>query len=281
MESLVSGERVLDLLKTAPRIKDMPNAAKAPPFTGLVEFDNVVFGYAKDAAVLRGLSFRIEPGQSVAIVGGSGAGKSTILNLLLRFFDPWSGRVCIDGRDIRQLKFRSVRKQISVVLQDSILFSRSVRDNIAYGRPGASMAEIIEAAQAAKAHDFIESLPDGYETMLDEQGTNLSGGQRQRIALARAFLRNAPILILDEPTSGLDAVTEAQLIETLEELSHGKTTIIIAHRFSMVEKCDKVLVLDAGRIVQEGQPAELLAQPGLYRNLFESRPAAPEESIAG
>jgi ABC-type multidrug transport system fused ATPase/permease subunit len=280
MESLVSGERVLDLLHTAPRIKDNPHAAKAPPFKGLVEFDHVVFGYQRGAPVLHGVSFRIEPGQSVAIVGGSGAGKSTILNLLLRFFDPWFGRVCIDGRDIAQLKLRSVRTQISVVFQDSILFRRSMRDNIAYGRPGASLTDIVNAAKAANAHDFIVSLPDGYDTMLDEQGTNLSGGQRQRIALARAFLRNAPILILDEPTSGLDAVTEAQLTQTLEELARGKTTITIAHRFSTIEKCDKVLVLDAGRIVQQGTHPELFAQPGVYRNLFEAQSVPPEESIA-
>jgi ATP-binding cassette subfamily B protein len=279
MESLVSGERVLDLLHTAPRIKDNPHASKAPPFRGRIDFENVVFGYEQDSPVLKGLNLTVEPGQTVAIVGGSGTGKSTILNLLLRFFDPWEGRVCIDGQDIRQYKLRSVRRQISVVLQDSILFRRSVRDNIAYGKPGATVDEIVEAAKAAEAHEFIEGMSDGYDTMLDEQGGNLSGGQRQRLALARAFLRNAPILILDEPTSGLDAVTEAQLTDTLDQLAKGKTTIIIAHRFSTIDKADCILVLDGGRVVQQGTHAELMSQPGLYRELFEAQSAATQEIV--
>jgi ATP-binding cassette, subfamily B, bacterial len=273
-ESLVSGERVLDLLQTAPRIKDAPHAAKAPAFEGYVVFDKVVFGYKPDTPVLKGISFSANPGQTVAIVGGSGAGKSTILNLLLRFFDPWEGRVCIDGYDIRQYQLRSVRRQISVVFQEPFLFRRSVRDNIAYGKPGATFHEVVAAAKAAKAEEFIESLPDGYDTLLDEQGGNLSGGQRQRLALARAFLRNAPVLVLDEPTTGLDAVTEAQLTETLDELACGKTTIIIAHRFSTIEKADVILVLDEGAFVQQGTHAELIGQPGPYRELFEAQSSA-------
>ena len=280
MESLVSGERVLDLLQTAPRIKDSPHAIKAPPFRGKLEFEDVTFGYKADAApVLKGINFTVEAGKTVAIVGGSGTGKSTILNLLLRFFDPLDGRVRIDGEDIRRYKLKSLRKQISVVLQESILFRRTVRENIAYGKPKATFDEIVAAAKAAEAHDFITAMPEGYDTMLDEQGGNLSGGQRQRLALARAFLRNAPILVLDEPTSGLDAVTEAQLTETLEELARGKTTIIIAHRFSTIDKADWILVLDGGRVAQQGTHGELMGQPGLYRELFEAQSAVAEESV--
>jgi ABC-type multidrug transport system fused ATPase/permease subunit len=193
------------------------------------------------------------------------------LNLLLRFFDPWDGRVLLDGQDIRHYKLRSLRSQLSVVLQESVLFRRSVAENIAYGRPGATIEEIITAAKAARAHDFIERLPDGYDTVLEEQGSNLSGGQRQRISLARAFLRNSPILILDEPTSGLDAVTESQLTDTFVELASGRTTIIIAHRFSTIERADRILVLDKGVVVQEGTHGELVTQPGRYRDLFEAQ----------
>jgi ABC-type multidrug transport system fused ATPase/permease subunit len=271
MESLVSGERVLELVQTAPRIKDAPDAAKADRFRGDIQLDNVVFGYERDKPVLNGLSLRVRSGETVAIVGGSGAGKSTLLNLMMRFFDPWEGRVLVDGQDIRKFKLRSYRSHVSVVLQESILFRRPVHENIAYGRPGATMDEIVAAAKAARAHDFIEKLPDGYETVLDEQGMNLSGGQRQRIALARAFLRNSPILILDEPTSGLDAVTESQLTETLDELVRGRTTLIIAHRFSTIERADRIIVLAKGRVAQEGTHAELVAQPGPYRDLFEAQ----------
>jgi ATP-binding cassette, subfamily B, bacterial len=270
MESLVSGERVLDLMRTTPRIRDSKRAVDAPPFRGDVRFEDVSFGYGDAPDVLAGVSFHIEPGETVALVGGSGAGKSTIINLLLRFFDPRRGRIRIDGRDIREFRLRSLRKQIGVVLQEPVLFRRTIRENIAYAKPGARQEEIEAAARAARAHDFIVELPDGYDTVLDEGGGNLSGGQRQRITIARAFLRDAPILVLDEPTSGLDAVTEAQFSETLDELAKGKTTVIIAHRFSTIEKADRILVLEAGRIVQEGRHADLVSRPGPYRDLFEA-----------
>lgn len=271
MESLVSGERVLELTQTAPRIGDSPHAVKADRFRGDVAFDDVVFGYERSKPVFQGLTFQVRSGETVAVVGGSGAGKSTILNLLLRFFDPWQGTVLVDGKDIRGFKLRSLRTHVSVVMQESVLFRRPVHENISYGRPGASMNDIIAAAKAAHAHDFIEALPEGYDTVLDEQGSNLSGGQRQRIAIARAFLRDAPILLMDEPTSGLDALTEAQLSETMNELARGRTTIIIAHRFSTIERADRILVLDGGRVAQEGVHAELLAQDGPYRELFEAQ----------
>jgi ABC-type multidrug transport system fused ATPase/permease subunit len=249
LESLVSGERVLEVLQTAPRIRDRRSAIWAPRFRGNIAFDRVTFGYERGVPVLSDVSFEVSTGEMVALVGESGCGKSTILHLMLRFFDPWSGRILIDGQDIRQYKLRSLRNQIGVVLQDSFLFRRSVFENIQYGRSGATFVEVRAAAEAAHAHEFIEELPNGYDTVLDELGANLSGGQRQRIALARAFLRNAPILIMDEPTSGLDIQTEAELLKTLNELIRGKTAITIAHRTLAIEAAHRTLILERGRIV--------------------------------
>jgi ATP-binding cassette, subfamily B, bacterial len=268
MDSLVSGERVLEVLETAPRIRDRRGAVQAPRFRGEIVFDRVTFGYTSGVPVLQDLSFRISAGETVALVGGSGAGKSTILHLLLRFFQPWSGEIRIDGEDIRKYKIRSLRQQIGVVLQESFLFHRTVFENIQYGKSGASAEQVRAAARAARADEFIEALPEAYETVLDELGTNLSGGQRQRLALARAFLRDAPILIMDEPTSGLDSATEAELLETLAELTSDRTTITIAHRLSTIEAAHRILVLERGKIVQEGSHEELLKQNGLYRTLY-------------
>lgn len=271
MDSLVSGERVLELLETSPHISDSHDAVSAPRFRGDVVFEDVTFGYEKDRPVFENLSFGIGAGETVALVGGSGTGKSTILNLLLRFQDPSNGKVIVDGQDIRRYRLRSLRSQLGVVLQESFLFRRSVFDNIAYGKPGATREEVEAAARAARAHDFIQKLPEGYSTELDELGSNLSGGQRQRISLARAFLRNSPILLMDEPTSGLDSITEAELMETLKDLIRGKTTIMIAHHLATVEIADRILVLDGGRIVQEGTHTELLREPGPYRTLYEAQ----------
>jgi ATP-binding cassette subfamily B protein len=253
MDSLVSGERVLEVLETAPRVRDFRGAIFAPRFRGEIVFDRVTFGHQQGRPVVQDLSFRIAPGENVGLIGESGSGKSTILSLLLRFHDPWQGRILIDGNDIRNYKVHSLREQIGVVLQESFLFRRSVFENIQYGKNGANRREILTAAEAAQADGFIKRLPQGYDTVLDELGSNLSGGQRQRIALARAFLRDAPILLLDEPTNGLDNATEAELVQTMNDLARRKTTITVAHRLSTLEFCDRVFVLDHGKIVQQGR----------------------------
>jgi ABC-type multidrug transport system fused ATPase/permease subunit len=201
----------------------------------------------------------------VALIGSSGTGKTTLVNLLLRFHDPWQGRILIDGEDIRRYRVESLRNQMSVVLQESVLFRRTIHENIAYGKPNATTDEIVAAAKAAQAHDFIVALPHGYDTLLDERGENLSGGQRQRIALARAIIRDAPILLLDEPVQGLDAITEARLAETLTQLIEKRTTFIIAHRLSTIQKADLILLVEEGQVIAQGSHDTLLEESALYR----------------
>jgi ATP-binding cassette subfamily B protein len=227
----------------------------------------VVFGYEPDRPVLKGVDLEALPGQTVAIVGASGAGKSTLVSLIPRFADPWSGRVSIDGTDVSGVSLASLRSQISVVLQESFLFPTSVADNIAYGRPDATRAEIRAAARAANAEEFITALPDGYDTVVGERGATLSGGERQRIAIARALLKDAPVLILDEPTSALDAASEAALLDALERLMAGRTTFVIAHRLSTIRGADRIAVLQDGRISEIGTHDQLLAAGGVYGNL--------------
>lgn len=279
-ESVVSAERVLHLLETRPVVKEVPHAARIGHIEGEVAFQNVVYGYLENQTVLHELTFNIQPGRTVAIVGESGTGKSTILNLLLRFADPWEGCVLLDGNDIRKYTLKSLRSQLSVVLQEPVIFRRTVRENIAYGKPHASLEQVVQAAHAAHAHDFIVELPEGYDTILDERGTNLSGGQRQRIALARAFLRNAPVLILDEPTASLDPVTESSIMDTLYELARGRTAILIAHRLSTVERADEILVMEQGRIVQRGTHLQLREQAGPYRRMLDVQTRERESSMA-
>lgn len=264
-------DRVFEIIESVPDIKEQLAAFTLPKVRGQLEFKQVSFGYEPGHDILKNLNLVIEPGQTVAVVGRTGAGKTTMASLLLRFYDPTSGAVLLDSVDLRKLKLAWLRQQVSVVLQDPILFHATVAENIAYGRPGASLTQIAEAAKRAQAHDFIQNLPGGYETVLGERGVNLSGGQRQRLSIARAFLKNAPILILDEPTSALDTHTEDALLAALRELMRNKTTFVIAHRLSTVRQADRIVVLDQGRITESGTHAELLLKHGAYADMLRSQ----------
>jgi ATP-binding cassette subfamily B protein/subfamily B ATP-binding cassette protein MsbA len=259
-----SARRVLEILETRRDVDDGPDARRVAPIAGHVRIENVTFGYDQGRAILHDVTLDVCPGEIVAIVGPSGAGKSTLVSLVPRFHDPLRGRVTIDGIDLRELELKSLRSQVAVVLQEAFLFPISIADNIAYGNPRVSMAEIEAAARAANAHAFITRLPQGYNTVVGERGATLSGGERQRISIARAMLKDAPILILDEPTSAVDAVTEASLLGAMKRLMLGRATIIIAHRMSTVARATRIVVLDKGRIVERGTHRELLQAGGLY-----------------
>lgn len=263
----VSGRRLLELFNANQEIADAPDALEAPPFSGRMAFENVTFGYDANKMVLNNLSFTVEPGETIALVGHSGAGKSTIINLLMRFYDPQTGRITADNYDIKLLKIKSLRDQITILMQEAQLFYKSVAENIAFGKEGATTEEIIRAAKLAQAHDFIENMPNGYETMIEEGGENLSGGQKQRINIARAMIRNTPILILDEPTTALDAKSESLVHDAINVLTRGKTTFVIAHKLSTIRDADKILVLDKGQMVGLGKHDELLENCEPYRQL--------------
>jgi len=277
----VSFDRVQEVIGVESGIHDSPTAVPAPAFNGLVEFDNITFGYEKDRDILKNVSLRIEPGQVAAIVGPSGMGKSTIASLLPRFFDPSEGAVKIDGHDIREFTLKSIRDQISFVLQDSLLFRGTIWENLCYGKPDADPMATIEAAQMANAHDFIMALPQGYGTMVAERGTTLSGGQRRRIAIARAIVRNTPILILDEPTTGLDAASEFTVTEALERLMKGRTCIVVAHHLDTIRRADIIFVVKDTSVVERGTHDELVALRGVYHDLYELQrhPRAKEEAV--
>jgi len=264
----VGYERIRDVLELAPEVRDSPTAQLAPSFRGEIEFDNVTFSYVAGRPVLADISFRVEPGEVVALVGPTGAGKTTIAGMIARLYDPESGAVRIDARDVRDFQQNSLRDRISFVLQENILFRGSIRENIAFGRPEATLAEIQSAAELADAHEFISKLPNGYDTVVGERGDTLSGGQRQRIAIARAIVRNAPILIMDEPSSGLDALSEKTVFDALWRLISGKTAVVIAHRLSTVQRADTILVIEQGRIVERGTHEQLLKYQGLYAKLY-------------
>jgi subfamily B ATP-binding cassette protein MsbA len=265
----VGWERIREVLENETQVRDLPGAKRAPRFKGRIEFDHVGFAYNGNGPVLEDLSLQIEPGQMVALVGPTGAGKTTIVSLLPRFYETASGQIRIDGTDIRRYKQKSLREQISFVLQESLLFHATVAQNIAYGKPQASHREIVRAARLANADEFIDRMPETYEAMIGERGVTLSGGQRQRITIARAIIRDSPILILDEPSAGLDAESEKLVFDALENLMQGKTSIVIAHRLATVRRADLIFVIDQGRVVEQGTHEELLARGGLYSRLYE------------
>jgi ATP-binding cassette, subfamily B, bacterial len=262
-------QEVMDVEIKSQGIEKPPH--RAPDFLGRIEFENVSFGYTPELLILKDISFTIEPGQIAAFVGPTGAGKTTIISLIPRFYELTSGSIRIDGEDVRNLKLRSLRRQLGFVLQETLLFRASILQNIAYGRPSATRDEIIEAAKLANAHDFIEELPHGYDTIVGERGVTISGGQRQRIGIARAVIRNAPILVLDEPTSGLDAISEAIVFDALYRLMKGRTSIVITHRLAIIQKAHIIFVLRDGSIVERGTHQQLLAVDGLYRNLHDTQ----------
>ncbi len=267
-KAAVGAERVVEVLDQRSEVVDRENAVTTGGFLGCIEFRNVAFEYENGQPVLSEVNLTIAPGETVAIVGATGAGKSTLVSLVPRFYDPTSGVVLLDGKDIRNFKVQSLREQISLVLQDALLFSGTVRENIAFGRPDATEEEVAAASFEANADEFIQRLPEGYDTQIAERGATLSGGQKQRIAIARAILRNAPILILDEPTSGLDAASERLVVEALERAAHKRTTLVIAHRLASIRFADRVIVMERGRIAEEGTQRDLLARKGKYAHLY-------------
>ena len=271
MEGGTAGaRRCFEVLDRQDDVVDLPSSIAIERTDGAILFQGVCFGYDRGRDVLQDIGLEIAPNQIVALVGSTGAGKSTLLSLVPRFYDPTHGRVTLDGRDIRQITKKSLRAQIAIVLQDTLLFSTSVRENIAYGRAEATDEEIREAARQAQADQFISQLPHGYESLIGERGSHLSVGQRQRIGIARAFLKNAPILLLDEPTSALDPSTEAAIMETIKELMHDRTTLIATHRIATIHTVDQIVVLDRGRIVEQGRGPELIARGGVYAKLYTS-----------
>jgi ABC-type multidrug transport system fused ATPase/permease subunit len=265
-----SARRCFEVLDHADDVADKPNPIQLSGTRGELVFEDVSFGYTAERNIIEHVNLTLPPGQTVAFVGTTGAGKSTLLSLVPRFYDPTGGRVLLDGKDLRDISKKSLRAQISIVLQDTLLFSTTVRENIAYGKPGATEEEIIEAAKRAQAHEFIMAMPEGYGSQVGERGGHLSVGQRQRIGIARAFLKNAPILLLDEPTSALDPTTESAIMQTIEGLMQGRTTLIITHRLATIHNMDKIVVLGPGGVVEEGRGPDLVRSGGFYANLYHS-----------
>ena len=272
-EAIAAGERFFEILDETTEVGDAPDAVALPTIQGKMVFDRVSFRYGTGDKVLHDIEFEMAPGEMVALVGPSGAGKTSIANLICRFYDPNRGQITIDGHDLRRIKLSSLRQQVAVVLQDSFLFNNSVVENLLYGKPDATQDELIQAAKAANAHEFIIQLPEGYDTEIGERGVKLSGGQKQRLALARAILADPSILILDEATSSVDAEAEFLIQQALERVLVGRTSLVIAHRLSTVRNADKIIVLDQGRIVETGKHQSLLQRDGLYSQLYKRQTA--------
>lgn len=280
--AVVSAERIFEFFDEQPDVEDQPDAYELPPIVGEIRFNHVSFSYEEDKPVLRDVNIEAHPGQTIALVGPTGAGKSTVINLLARFYDPQEGSVTIDGHDLRQVTLRSLRRQLGIVLQDTFLFSGTIRDNIRYGRPEATDEEVVAAAKAVNAHEFIMALPQGYDTEVQERGSKLSVGQRQLISFARALLADPKILILDEATSSVDAYTEVLIQRALDRLLKNRTAVVIAHRLSTIRNADRIYVIDGGRVVESGTHQELLAKEGgRYRELYEKQFAAETAGVKG
>jgi ATP-binding cassette subfamily B protein/subfamily B ATP-binding cassette protein MsbA len=264
----------MEVLDLDDAVREAPGARPLPPAAGRraghVRLEGVTFGYEPGRTVLHGVDLEARPGETIAVVGATGSGKSTLVSLIPRLFDPWTGCVRIEGHDLRSATLTSVRERVALLPQEPFLLPMSIADNIAYGRPAASRAAVVAAAQAANADEFVRRLPRGYDEVIGERGVTLSVGQRQRIAIARALLKDAPVLVLDEPTAALDAETEAAVMDAIARLAYGRTTFVIAHRLSTVSKADRIVVIDAGRIAEEGTHAQLLGRGGLYRRLHAS-----------
>jgi subfamily B ATP-binding cassette protein MsbA len=276
-QGLAAATRVFELLDTQPEIQDRPDALELPPFHDTIEFDNVTFSYDGKVDVLKNINLTVKAGEVIALVGSSGGGKTTLANLVPRFYDVTGGQVRIDGHNIKDVTFRSLRQQIGVVTQQTILFNDTVKDNIAYGEPDRSMKDVISAAKAAYALDFINELPNGFDTMIGESGCRLSGGQQQRISIARAILKDAPILILDEATSALDTESEREVQKALENLMKNRTTFVIAHRLSTIRNADRIIVIKDGAIVEEGSHDDLISKKGFYELLHSMQNTAKIE----
>jgi subfamily B ATP-binding cassette protein MsbA len=274
-QTSVALDRIRAILETDTIIPERPDAHTPDSVRGEIELKNVAFAYNEEATVLRDVNLSIKAGQRIGVVGPTGGGKSTVMSLIPRFYDPTGGQVFIDGVDVKDYSLRGLRQQIGFVLQETVLFRGTIRENIAYGKPGATDEEIVEAARLANADEFIQRMPHGYDTMVGERGSTLSGGQRQRIGIARAVVRNSPILMLDEPTAALDTESEKLVMEALERLMQGRTVITIAHRLSTIRDSDKIVVLKGGYVAEEGPHDELIAKGGIYAELWGTQQASP------
>jgi ATP-binding cassette subfamily B protein len=279
-QGLIDMEQMFDVIDTHPEVVDKPDAAELIVGSGHVRFEDVRFGYEPEREILRGIDIDVPAGSMTAVVGPSGAGKSTLSRLLFRFYEPTGGRITIDGQDITEVRQTSLRRAIGIVPQDSVLFNDTVGYNIGYGKDDPTSGEIEDAARGAAIHDFIESLPDGYDTEVGERGLKLSGGEKQRVAIARTLLKDPPILILDEATSALDSRTEAAIQATLRDVAARRTSIVIAHRLSTVVEADQIVVLDQGRVAERGTHAQLLRKGGLYADMWERQQSEREQEEA-